>query len=423
MPLPILSALALLLAGTQLAGGDGAPPTVRVVSPDGPYTTLAAAVQSALPHDTVRVRAATYREATVVIDRPLVLVGDRGAILDGEGARGLLVVEADSVEVRGFTFRDTGRSYSDDRAALRVEDARFCTIADNIFEHTFFGIYLANSGDCTIAGNALSSDAPRETAAGNGIHLWYSTRVRIEGNRITGHRDGIYFEFVEDSEVTGNDSHENLRYGLHFMFSDGCHYRQNRFARNGAGVAVMYTRDVVMEHNDFDHNWGTATFGLLLKDITDSRIVLNRFRRNSVALYAEGANRLDVRGNDFIENGWAVQLMANSEASVFEGNNFVGNSFDVSTNSRRTYSTFRGNFWDRYRGYDLDRDGTGDVPFRPVRLFALVVEQNRPTLVLLRSFLVTLLDLAEQVLPVLTPVNLVDESPALAPLPTPWRAS
>jgi nitrous oxidase accessory protein len=418
MALTLLTLLAALTVAPEGAAGRQ-----LVVSAAGPYRTVAAAVAAAAPHDTVRVRAGVYREPTIVVDRPLVLVGEAGSVLDGEGVRALLDVVADSVTVTGFVLRDTGSSFTDDRAALKVEKARFCVIEANHFENAFFGIYLADVGDCLIRGNTLAASAERETVAGNGIHLWYSARVRIEGNVIGGHRDGIYFEFVEDSEVTDNDSTGNLRYGLHFMFSDGCHYRGNRFARNGAGVAVMYTRDVVMEENDFDHNWGTAAFGLLLKDITDSRIEGNRFRRNSVALYAEGANRLEVTGNDFLENGWAIQLMANSEQSVFEGNNFVANSFDVSTNSRRTYSTFRGNYWDRYRGYDLDRNGTGDVPFRPVRLFALVVERNRPTLVLLRSFLVTLLDVAEQVLPVLTPANLVDDVPALTPITTPWRIS
>jgi nitrous oxidase accessory protein len=359
----------------------------------------------------------------VVVDRALVLVGDPGAVLDGEGERGLVDVRADSVTVTGLVLRATGLSFTEDRAALRVEKARFCRIEGNRFEDAFFGIYLANAGDCLIRGNVLTAHGERETRTGNGIHLWYSVRVRIEDNVIRGHRDGIYFEFVEDAEVVGNDSAGNLRYGLHFMFSDGCHYRRNRFAENGAGVAVMYTKNVVMEENDFDHNRGTTAFGLLLKDITDSRIERNRFRENSVALHAEGAHRLVVVGNDFVGNGWAVQLMANSGGSRFDGNNFVANAFDVSTNSRRATSAFQGNYWDRYRGYDLDRDGTGDVAFRPVRLFALVVERNEPTLVLLRSFLVTLLDVAEQVLPVLTPAELVDEAPALTPRPTPWRSS
>ena len=383
--------------------------------------TLAAAIAAAAPHDTLHVAPGVYREPTVVVDRPLTIIGEGGAVLDGEGERALMVIRADSVTIRGLHFRDTGRSFSDDRAALTVDKARFCRIEDNRFDDTFFGIYLANAGDCVVAGNQLTTSAERETLAGNGIHLWYSARIQIRDNRIRGHRDGIYFEFVEDAEVNHNDSAQNLRYGLHFMFSDDCTYRGNRFADNGAGVAVMYSSGVVMEDNDFDRNRGTTAFGLLLKDITDSRIAHNRFRQNSVGIHAEGSNRLDVRSNDFVRNGWAVQLMANSNDSAFEGNNFIGNSFDVATNSRRTYSRFEGNYWDRYEGWDLDRDGVGDVPFRPVRLFALVVQQNRPILILHRSLLVSLLDLAERVFPVLTPENLVDERPALAPFATMWR--
>ncbi len=60
------------------------------------------------------------------------------------------------------------------------------------------------------------------------------------------------------------------------------------------------------------------------------------------------------------------------------------------------------------------------MPFRPVRLFSLVVEQNEPALVLQRSLLVGLLDLAEEVLPMLTPDNLVDASPSLTAHRTVW---
>ncbi len=413
----------MTLAALALGAVVAVPADTLRVGPDAPFPTVGAAVDAAPAHATIRVAPGVYRESTVILDRPLTLVGEPGAILDGEGERGLVVVTADSVTVTGLTFRSTGLSFTDDRAAVLVDQARFCRIENNRFEQTFFGVYLANTGDCVVADNVLETESERETRGGNGIHLWYSKGIEIRGNRVKGHRDGIYFEFVEDARVVNNESRENLRYGLHFMFSDSCTYRDNRFVENGAGVAVMYSRDVLMTGNDFDRNRGTAAFGLLLKDITDSRIEANRFRDNSVAIHAEGSNRLQVVGNDFLANGWAVQLMANSEDAAFEGNNFVGNTFDVATNSRRAYSTFSGNYWDRYDGWDLDHDGVGDVAHRPVRLFAFLVQRNRPTLVLHRSLVVGLLDLAERVFPLLTPDNLVDERPSLAPLATAWRPS
>jgi nitrous oxidase accessory protein len=236
----------------------------------------------------------------------------------------------------------------------------------------------------------------------------------VARNRVRGHRDGVYLEFSPHARIFENESVANLRYGLHFMYSDSCDYRGNRFLRNGAGVAVMYSRAVTMTGNRFEDNWGPAAYGLLLKDIKDSRVAGNVLSRNSTGLYAEGSDRIVVSGNQFLGNGWAVRLMADAIDNSFRRNRFEGNSFDVATNSSAGRpSSFGENFWDRYAGYDLDRDGYGDVPHRPVRLFSVLVEQSEPSIVLLRSFFLDLLDLAERVLPAITPERLMDTRPLM----------
>jgi nitrous oxidase accessory protein len=389
-----------------------------VVSPDGPVATLAGAVHRAAPGARIVVRPGVYREPTIEVDRPVAIEGEPGAVLDGEGERALLLITADDVRISGLTFRDVGVSFVDDLAAIEVRGHR-CVIERNRVENAFFGIYLAGSEGCVIRDNVIEGLARRESRSGNGIHAWYSRDLAVEGNVVRGHRDGIYFEFVENGRVTGNRSEANLRYGLHFMFSDRCRYEDNAFLRNGAGVAVMYASEVTMRGNRFEESHGSASFGLLLKDITDSEIRRNVFRRNTVGIHAEGFDRTRVDENDFIENGRAVRLLANSEGTVFGRNNFVDNTFDVTTNSRRVHSAFRANYWDGYRGYDLGHDGTGDVEHRPVRLFALVVEATPEATVLLRSFFATLLDWTERLVPSLTPENLVDPAPAMRRVP--WR--
>jgi nitrous oxidase accessory protein len=203
------------------------------------------------------------------------------------------------------------------------------------------------------------------------------------------------------------------------MFSDSCEYRRNVFAGNVSGVAVMYSHRITMIGNRFEDNWGPAAYGLLLKEIKDSRIEGNILARNTVGLFAESADRAVVVDNQFLDNGWAIRLMADATDDVFRGNRFAGNTFDVATNSRSSSaSEFTGNYWDGYRGYDLDRDGFGDVPFRPVRLASVLVEQNEPMLILLRSFFLDLLESAERVMPVLTPDALADRRPLMR-----WRES
>jgi len=395
------------------------PPRRIVVAPGGPVPTVTAALRLARPGDTVVVTAGVYREPRIEVAVPVTILGEGEAVLDGGGAHEVLTVRADDVTVRGLTIRNVGTSFTDDRAGIRVDGVRGCVIADNRLLDTYFGIYAARAADCVVTGNLIQGRARRQSTSGNAIHLFYSTGFTVAGNRIGGHRDGIYLEFSSGATITDNESRGNLRYGLHFMFSDSCDYRRNVFAGNASGVAVMYSRHVAMVNNRFEDNWGPAAYGLLLKEIKDSRIEGNLLARNTVGLFAESADRLVIERNQFLRNGWAVRLMANATDNRFRWNRFEGNTFDVATNSQGSSpSSFAENYWDGYAGYDLDRDGFGDTPFRPVRLFSVIVEQNEPTLILLRSFFLSLLEAAERVMPVLTPEALVDSRPMMR-----WRIS
>lgn len=410
---PLAMGRLLALSLGALVAPLGAQSVELRVGPGERFERVGEALAAAPAFARVVVAAGTYREATLSISRPVQLEGEPGAVLDGQGAHTVLVVQADDVTVEGLTFANTGASQVEERAGLRVKLSRRCRIERNTFIATAFGIYLEKTVGCAVTGNTLRGTGRGQMSSGNGIHAWYSDSVTVRDNHIREHRDGIYFEFVKRGRVEGNVSEHSARYGMHFMFSDDCRYERNIYRRNGNGVAVMYSRGVTMVANTFEQNWGSAAYGLLLKDINDSRVSGNRFLGNSVGLYLEDAGRNDVRNNTFRGNGWALKVMASAQGNTFEGNIFERNAFDVGTNSRSNYSTFRGNYWDRYAGYDLDRDGIGDVPHLPVRLFALIVEQSPASLVLLRSLLVDLLDLAERALPALTPSEVQDPAPRL----------
>jgi nitrous oxidase accessory protein len=377
------------------------------------YSTLRAALDAAADHDRLLIGPGTYREGPIAITRPMTLIGSGWPELDGEGIHPILVVAADSVEIRGLSLRNSGMSHIRDHAAIRVEQVIGCVIAGNRLRENFFGIYLARTDGCVVSGNDIAATTTRESSTGNAIHLWNATNIRIDDNRIVGHRDGIYLEHASHISIRRNTSERALRYGLHFMFSNNTDYEDNVFRDNGAGVAVMYSRNVRILGNRFEDNWGSSAYGLLLKEIFDAEISGNTFERNTVAMHMDGNTRNVVRRNSFVRNGWAIKVMSNSRDNSFTENNFIDNSFDVATNSRQNFNTFDGNYWSRYQGYDLTGDGVGDIPHRPVRLFALIVERTPAALILLRSAFVDLLDAAERVLPVLTPQTLVDERPRM----------
>lgn len=375
--------------------------------------SVKSALDKAQNGDTVFVHEGIYKEGNIIIDKEIVFIGKGFPILDGQKKFEVLSIKANHVSVSGFSIQHSGYATLDDPGGLKIYNAHHVTIQDNIFEDNFFGIYLQYSKHCIVKGNRIKAYGIEEQQIGNGIHCWKSDSLQIIGNTVSGHRDGIYFEFVTNSVIWRNISTKNIRYGLHFMFSNNDAYITNLFKNNGAGVAVMFTKSVKMFNNTFEENWGDAAYGLFLKEISDSYIYGNQFIKNTSGIHMEGTSRIKVEKNVFESNGWGMKIQASCMDNEIFSNNFIGNTFDISTNGSLVLNTFNGNYWDKYEGYDLNKDHIGDVPYHPLSLFSVVVENNPPAMLLFRSFMVTLLDKSEKIMPSLTPDNFIDNKPLM----------
>ena len=203
------------------------------------YTTIVKAISSSEDGDVILIHQGIYKEGNIVVDKSITLKGLDYPILDGENKTEILTVIANGVTIDGLQIQNVGTSYLVDRAGLRIRKSKNFIIKNNILLNTFFGIYLENAADGIVKNNKLIGEAELEMSSGNAIHLWYCKRIIIRENLVRHHRDGIYLEFVDNSVVEQNVSEDNLRYGLHFMFSNNDDYFNNEFRRNGAGVAVM----------------------------------------------------------------------------------------------------------------------------------------------------------------------------------------
>lgn len=370
-------------------------------------------IRNAKPFEIVNVDSGVYREGMIVIDKPIILKGIGRPVIDGSKQKNVIKITSSNVIIEGFEIRASGYSDIAEYAGVRIENANNCIVRNNIFKENVYSVYLAKAENCLIENNDIHTVSNREATSGNGIHLWNSKNTKIVNNSIEGHRDGIYIEFSGDSWIKGNSVKHNIRYGLHFMYSHGNQYIENIFSENQTGVAVMYSKHVHMLKNRFEKSWGHASYGLLLKDITDSVISGNVFFGNTVAVLLDAANRNRFYNNTLEKNGWALRILGNSEENLFKRNQFISNFFEVTTNSEKSTNDFKNNFWSTYRGYDLDKDNIGDQPFRPMKIFGLWVAKFPELVVLLGSPIVEFLEIAERVLPILTPINLLDSAPLI----------
>ncbi|MCQ0110330.1 nitrous oxidase accessory protein [Zhouia amylolytica] len=383
------------------------------VCKDCPISDLAIAIELAQNNDTIVVSNDITTNKPIRINKNLTLIGNEYPIMDGMNEHEILTVQTDSFTIKGFKFQNVGQSFTKDHAAIRLIKSKKFKIESNQFENVYYGIFLEKCSKGLIKNNIIKGNATVEYKSGNGIHLWHCNNITIDNNKVSNVRDGIYFEFVDHSNVINNSSHDNLRYGLHFMFSNEDRYENNIFERNGAGVAVMFSKKISMHENKFLKNWGTASYGLLLKEIYDAEITRNTFEKNTIGINAEGSNRIEYLGNNFIENGWAVKILGACFDNNFTKNNFLNNTFDVAYSGRLNNNSFENNYWGEYSGYDLDKNGIGDVPHRPVKLFSYIVNQSPESIILLRSLMIDVLNFSEKVSPIFTPTDLYDSKPLM----------
>lgn len=381
-----------------------------------PVKTIKKAIALAQPFDTIYIEKGIYKEGNIVITKSVRLLGNSGTVLDGESKFEILTLSGNNFIVKGITFRNSGYSSMNDFASIKIIDASDFIIENNTIDNAHFAIHISNSNNFTVRKNVIIGTPGEEQSTGNGIHLWKCSHAVIINNHVAGHRDGIYFEFVTHSLVQNNFSEKNIRYGLHFMFSNDDEYISNTFHNNGAGVAVMFSHHIIMEKNKFQENRGASSYGILLKEISDGWVRNNTFSENTVGIFMEGTNRIEIKSNRFAGNGYAVKIQASCSDNLVENNNFLANTFDVATNGSLVLNSFTKNYWDKYDGYDLNRDGTGDIPYHPVSMYAMIIENNPIAVMFLRSFMVTLLDKTEKIVPSITPVNLRDDLPVMKQL-------
>lgn len=379
------------------------------------FSSISAALHKAKAKDEILIYGKKIYKERLVIQKPITLKGVGTPIIDG-GQRGdVIKVNADNVTIEGLQIQNSARSSQVDYCGVHVKDAQFVTVRNCVFRKNQFSVMFQNCKNGLIANNNISSNITYNPIMGNAVHCWKSDNMHITGNNIGHNRDGIYLEFVNNSHIDHNTVSGCARYGLHFMFSHFNVYNSNRFNHNQAGVAVMFAHNVEMINNTFEFNRGTSSYGLLIKELQYSTIKWNRFLDNTVGLLIDGGSDLNVHHNVIKNNGWGMRLISASTNDTIVHNNFLGNTFDMATNVSYNRNNVNGNYWDKYEGYDLNKDGYGDVPFHPLSLFSMLAEQNENVLFFFHSFLMNLLDATEKVLPSITPDNYVDNYPHMNP--------
>jgi nitrous oxidase accessory protein len=375
---------------------------------------LQALVDRAAPGERVLVPPGTYH-GDLVIDRRVHLVGRGRPLLVGSGTGSVVRVRADGVTIEGFAIDGRGGGdLGDDASGIHIA-ARRVTVRDCRISNTLFGVYLreadgATVADCVIRG--IPGKAPGEK--GSGIHVWNTQGFTLTGNEVVDVRDGFYIQSSGHGSITRNVARD-LRYGLHYMFSDDNRFEDNLFENGAAGTALMYSKRIVFRRNRFLRNRGFASVGLLFKACDDVVAEDNVIGDNARGIFLEGSYRNVFRRNVIASSDVAVVLYDSDGGHRFEGNSFVANLSPLLLVGKRTDTRFERNFWSDNDEPDLDGDGISDRPYQLVSVFDHLRGNLSAADLMTRSFAAAAIGAAERAFPIVAPVPVADAWPLARP--------
>ncbi len=407
-----------LLALMLTVGAAGGLAATLKVSPEGPLPSIGEAIRRAAPGDTIRVEAGTY-DGNLVIDKQLALEGTGRPVIRGDGRGSVVTVTADGCALSGFVVEHSGPMLVDEDSGVLLR-SNHNRIEGNELRDVLFGIYFYRSSDNVASDNVIRGRAWLESGErGSGIHIWDSARNTLARNVISQARDGMYLQNATQSVISGNRVCD-LRYGLHYMFSDDNRFEDNDFYDNVAGAAIMYSHGIVFRRNAFVRNRGFSSFGILFQDSHNCIAEDNTISDNVVGVFMEALTDTAFRRNTIAANDIAIQAFSSAARNTFTANNFVANLSpfqlvgkvtDVRWNEGRV-----GNYWGEYGGYDLDGDGVGDVPHKIQNEFEHL-EGNYPRLrIYLLSPASQALAASERILPILELPKTSDPFPLMRPV-------
>jgi nitrous oxidase accessory protein len=363
----------------------------------------------------------------LVIDRPVRLVGVGRPVLVGSGTGSVIRIRASAVLVEGFDIDgrrggDLGRDSSGVHVAAERVTVRDCRIADALF-----GVYLREADGATIERCRIVGIPGKDPGEkGSGIHAYDTQSFRFLHNEVVDVRDGLYLQNSSRGVIRGNRV-SNMRYGVHYMFSDDNTFEDNTFEYGAAGAAIMYSERIVFSRNRFLHNRGFASVGLLLQQCDDVEAVENFIGDNARGIFLEGTQRNTFVRNVIAQSDIAVVMFASADRTRFAGNLFTGNMSPLELVGKRANVEFDGNYWSDNREPDLDGDGFADRPYRLSSVFDHFRGNLTAADLFVDGFAAGALAAAEQAFPIIQGAGVFDrrplaKAPALPGVPRPPTA-
>ncbi|WP_231563643.1 nitrous oxide reductase family maturation protein NosD [Anoxybacillus sp. KU2-6(11)] len=325
------------------------------------HKQLQQAIDEAHAGDVLIVKKGIYK-GPIIIHKPIHLVAEHGAVVDGEGCEYVVTIRAPRVHIEGLTVRNSAHGKG---AGVLIQKSSHVTLKHVRIEHVHYGVYVEKGTNINLLNNVIRGRDIHFAQRGNGIHLLKTNGVVVRENHISRVQDGIYLDWAKHTMIEKNEV-TNARYAIHFMYAEDGMAKENMLTENINGMMMMMSKQFTIGHNTIAKQLDYRGYGALIYDSEHVVMHNNTFLYNSTALSLQNARHCHIKDNEFIGNYRALHSLYENPGIIFVKNKFLGNMEDALIQGAPIAfdDGRKGNYWDNYRFYDFNDDGIGDTPHR-----------------------------------------------------------
>jgi nitrous oxidase accessory protein len=355
----------------------------------------------------------------VVINKSLTIDGGGKVTINGGGKGSVVTIKGDEIVLQNLHITGSGEAYSETDSGINVE-GRYNSIVNNDIDDCLFGINLQKSDNNIIRGNRVSSKKHLGLGLkGDGIAIWYSHNNKIVDNNVSHSRDTV--AWYSNNNIFNNNTIHSSRYGLHFMHSNDNRVENNHIYENSVGLSMMYGNGLIMRRNHIRQSVGATGTCVGIKEASGVNIIDNDIYYCAMGIFLDLSPfdpemRNLIQGNRIAFNDVGIGFLNDWEGNEIKDNRFRGNITQVQVEGAGSAkrNEWSGNFWDDYEGFDRDRDGRGDVPYRSYAYAGRVWMDVPPARFFKATPLLEAVDFLEKLAPFSEPLLLMeDKSPRL----------
>lgn len=404
----------LLLSALLASPGPAAADAIEVPAEQGALAEVLATAGAG----TRLVLAPGNHTGPVVLDRPMTLACTAGAVIEGNGVGSVIVVSAPDVTVSDCTIRGSGSSHETiDSGVKLAKGATGARVTGNRLEGNLYGIDIHGARDALVARNVIRGRRDRRmNSRGNGVYVWNAPGSKVIGNDIRYGRDGI-FTNSSKRNVFADNLFRDLRFAVHYMYTNDSEVTGNVSIGNHLGFALMFSDRITVRDN---LSLGDRDHGVMLNYANRSDITGNLVRGGAEkCTFIYNAHRNLIYRNRFEGCDIGIHFTAGSERNAVTGNAFVGNRTQVKyVGTRMVEWSFegRGNYWSDNPAFDLNGDGLADGVYRPNDLMDHILWSQPAARLLLGSPAVQLVRWSQSSFPATLPGGVVDSHPLMRPV-------